>query len=120
MPGMRLDELIGKLRQGGLQPTAEDVADALWLARRLATGAPGDPDDTSGTGPDGPPGSTGSSGSGGAAGSSGPSGTGGASGTGTQDVPPDGPGSPQPLRADAPAPAVPLHTPSSAPYARSD
>ncbi|MCH0556154.1 hypothetical protein I3F55_05290 [Streptomyces sp. MUM 16J] len=35
MPGMHLDELIGKLRQGGLQPTAEDVADALWLAQRL-------------------------------------------------------------------------------------
>ncbi|MGW4569206.1 hypothetical protein ACWEN3_45095, partial [Streptomyces sp. NPDC004561] len=33
----RLGELIGKLRQGGLQPTAEDVADALWLAR-LETG----------------------------------------------------------------------------------
>ncbi|GHA58030.1 MULTISPECIES: SAV_2336 N-terminal domain-related protein [Streptomyces] len=120
MPGMRLDELIGKLRQGGLQPTAEDVADALWLARRLATGTPGDPDDTSGTGPDGPPGSSGSPGSGGAAGSSGPSGTGGASGPGTQDVPPDGPGSPQALRADAPAPAVPLHTPGSAAYARTD
>ncbi|MFI2201644.1 SAV_2336 N-terminal domain-related protein [Streptomyces sp. NPDC020192] len=39
MPGMgRLDELIGKLRQGGLDLTAEDVADALWLARRLGAG----------------------------------------------------------------------------------
>ncbi|MFI6352929.1 SAV_2336 N-terminal domain-related protein [Streptomyces sp. NPDC050743] len=38
MPGMGLDELIGKLRQGGLDLTAEDVADALWLARRLGTG----------------------------------------------------------------------------------
>ncbi|MEV6053487.1 SAV_2336 N-terminal domain-related protein [Streptomyces sp. NPDC052107] len=38
MPGMGLDELIGKLRQGGLDFTAEDVADALWLARRLGTG----------------------------------------------------------------------------------
>ncbi|MGW1909188.1 SAV_2336 N-terminal domain-related protein [Streptomyces sp. NPDC002076] len=38
MPGMGLDELIGKLRQGGLDPTAEDVADALWLAGRLGTG----------------------------------------------------------------------------------
>ncbi|MEV5386682.1 SAV_2336 N-terminal domain-related protein [Streptomyces sp. NPDC052721] len=110
MPEMRLDELIGKLRQGGLQPTAEDMADALWLARRLGTAAPGDP---TGTGPDGPPGSSGSSG------------TGGASGPGAKDVPPDGtgpdgPGSPQALRADAPAPAVPLHTPSPAPYARTD
>ncbi|MGW0205383.1 SAV_2336 N-terminal domain-related protein, partial [Streptomyces sp. NPDC003233] len=38
MPGMGLDELIGKLRQGGLDPTAEDVADALWLAGRLGAG----------------------------------------------------------------------------------
>ncbi|KUN02472.1 hypothetical protein AQI95_27055 [Streptomyces yokosukanensis] len=38
MPGMGLDELIGKLRQGGLDLTAEDVADALWLARRLDAG----------------------------------------------------------------------------------
>ncbi|WP_030658670.1 MULTISPECIES: SAV_2336 N-terminal domain-related protein [Streptomyces] len=113
MPGMRLDELIGKLRQGGLQPTAEDVADALWLAGRLGTAASGDPDGTSGPGPGGPPGSSGSSGAGGA------------SGPGAADVPPDdhradGPGSPQALRADAPAPAVPLHTPSPAPYARTD
>ncbi|MFH9088053.1 SAV_2336 N-terminal domain-related protein [Streptomyces sp. NPDC017673] len=111
MPGMRLDELIGKLRQGGLQPTAEDVADALWLARRLGAAASGDPDGTSGTGLDGPPGSPGTPGS---------SGTDGASGPGTRDVPPDGPGSPQAPRADAPAPAVPLHTPSPAPYARAD
>ncbi|WP_317445346.1 SAV_2336 N-terminal domain-related protein [Streptomyces collinus] len=40
MPGMRLDELIGKLRQGGLDPTAEDVADAVWLARRLGAAPP--------------------------------------------------------------------------------
>ncbi|MFC9281177.1 SAV_2336 N-terminal domain-related protein [Streptomyces collinus] len=50
MPGMRLDELIGKLRQGGLDPTAEDVADAVWLARRLGTEPPsearGQPDGT--------------------------------------------------------------------------
>ncbi|WP_206739240.1 SAV_2336 N-terminal domain-related protein [Streptomyces sp. L2] len=39
MPGMRLDELIGKLRQGGLDPTVEDVADAVWLARRLGEAA---------------------------------------------------------------------------------
>ncbi|MEU6511730.1 SAV_2336 N-terminal domain-related protein [Streptomyces sp. NPDC046942] len=38
MPGMGLDELIGKLRQGGLDVTAEDVADALWLAGRLGAG----------------------------------------------------------------------------------
>ncbi|SOD83810.1 SAV_2336 N-terminal domain-related protein [Streptomyces sp. Ag109_G2-15] len=42
MPGMRLDELIGKLRQGGLDLTAEDVADAVWLARRLGAAAPRD------------------------------------------------------------------------------
>ncbi|MET8579398.1 SAV_2336 N-terminal domain-related protein [Streptomyces collinus] len=50
MPGMRLDELIGKLRQGGLDPTAEDVADAVWLARRLGAAPPsearGQPDGT--------------------------------------------------------------------------
>ncbi|MDX2597200.1 hypothetical protein PV343_33850, partial [Streptomyces sp. WI03-4A] len=40
MPGIRLDELIGKLRQGGLDPTAEDVADAVWLARRLGAAPP--------------------------------------------------------------------------------
>ncbi|MGW5279085.1 SAV_2336 N-terminal domain-related protein [Streptomyces collinus] len=55
MPGMRLDELIGKLRQGGLDPTAEDVADAVWLARRLGAAPPsearGQPDGT----PDGAP-----------------------------------------------------------------
>ncbi|MET8560498.1 SAV_2336 N-terminal domain-related protein [Streptomyces flaveolus] len=108
MPGMRLDELIGKLRQAGLQPTAEDVADALWLAGRLGTAAPGDPD---GTGHGGPPGS------------SGPPGTPGACAPGAADVPPDGrgadgPDSPRALRADAPAPAVPLHTPGPAPDAR--
>ncbi|MER6033731.1 SAV_2336 N-terminal domain-related protein [Streptomyces sp. NPDC001835] len=42
MPGMRLDELIGKLRQGGLDLTAEDVADAVWLARRLGAAPPRD------------------------------------------------------------------------------
>ncbi|MEW2287130.1 SAV_2336 N-terminal domain-related protein [Streptomyces sp. NPDC047841] len=116
MPGMRLDELIGKLRQGGLQPTAEDVADALWLARRLGTSAPGDPDDRPGTGAGVPPGSSGSAGS---------PGSGGASGPEAQDGPadgpgPGGPGDPQALRADAPAPAVPLHTPGPAPHARTD
>lgn len=38
MPGMGLEELIGKLRQGGLDLTPEDVADALWLAGRLGGG----------------------------------------------------------------------------------
>ncbi|WEO95377.1 SAV_2336 N-terminal domain-related protein [Streptomyces sp. FXJ1.172] len=50
MPGMGLDELIGKLRQGGLDLTPEDVADALWLAGRLGAGpardAPGPSADT--------------------------------------------------------------------------
>ncbi|MGW2029741.1 SAV_2336 N-terminal domain-related protein [Streptomyces sp. NPDC001811] len=104
MPGMRLDELIGKLRQGGLQPTAEDVADALWLARRLGTSAPGDPDGRPGPDPGGPPDRSGPAGS---------PGTGDASGPRPQHEPPDGP---QALRADAPA--VPLHTPAPAPYAR--
>ncbi|MEW2509499.1 SAV_2336 N-terminal domain-related protein [Streptomyces sp. NPDC046870] len=114
MPGMRLDELIGKLRQGGLQPTAEDVADALWLARRLGTSVPGDPDGGPGSDPGGPPGPSGSAGS---------PGDGGASGPGARDEPPDGsgpdgPGGPQALRVNAPA--VPLHTPGPAPYARTD
>ncbi|MGV9905270.1 SAV_2336 N-terminal domain-related protein, partial [Streptomyces sp. NPDC003388] len=56
MPGMRLDELIGKLRQGGLDLTAEDVADAVWLARRLGAAAPRDaPGQRPGTGPADPP-----------------------------------------------------------------
>ncbi|MFF3633251.1 SAV_2336 N-terminal domain-related protein [Streptomyces sp. NPDC002250] len=56
MPGMRLDELIGKLRQGGLDLTAEDVADAVWLARRLGAAPPRDaPARQPGTGPVDPP-----------------------------------------------------------------
>ncbi|MEU1403468.1 SAV_2336 N-terminal domain-related protein [Streptomyces sp. NPDC005728] len=51
MPGMRLDELIGKLRQGGLDLTAEDVADAVWLARRLGAAPPRDAPAQSGTAP---------------------------------------------------------------------
>ncbi|WP_155056882.1 SAV_2336 N-terminal domain-related protein [Streptomyces blattellae] len=46
MHGMRLDELIGRLRRGGLDLTAEQVADAVWLARRL--GAAASPDDPGG------------------------------------------------------------------------
>ncbi|MEV1078801.1 SAV_2336 N-terminal domain-related protein [Streptomyces sp. NPDC050211] len=42
MPGMRLDELIRRLRRGGLDLTAEQVADAVWLARRLGAAAPRD------------------------------------------------------------------------------
>lgn len=38
MQGAPLEELIGRLRRAGLDVTAEDVADAVWLARRL--GAP--------------------------------------------------------------------------------
>ncbi|MFE1885347.1 SAV_2336 N-terminal domain-related protein [Streptomyces diastatochromogenes] len=53
MPGMRLDELIGKLRQGGLDLTAEDVADAVWLARRLGAAAPRDAPVQPGTAPAG-------------------------------------------------------------------
>ncbi|MEU6575378.1 SAV_2336 N-terminal domain-related protein [Streptomyces sp. NPDC046805] len=40
MRGMRLDELISRLRHSGLDLTAEDVADAVWLARRLDAAAP--------------------------------------------------------------------------------
>ncbi|WP_333777063.1 SAV_2336 N-terminal domain-related protein [Streptomyces sp. IBSBF 3136] len=55
MPGMRLDELIGKLRQGGLDPTAEDVADAVWLARRLGAAPPSEARGQPGGPPDGEP-----------------------------------------------------------------
>ncbi|MGW0559450.1 SAV_2336 N-terminal domain-related protein [Streptomyces sp. NPDC003016] len=45
---MDLGELVGRLRSGGLDPTAEEVADAVWLARwlppgRTPAGAPGGP-----------------------------------------------------------------------------
>ncbi|MET9512206.1 SAV_2336 N-terminal domain-related protein [Streptomyces flavidovirens] len=45
---MDLGELVGRLRSGGLDPTAEEVADAVWLAQwlpsgRKPTGASGDP-----------------------------------------------------------------------------
>ncbi|MBB5929290.1 SAV_2336 N-terminal domain-related protein [Streptomyces echinatus] len=114
MPGMRLDELIGKLRQGGLQPTAEDVADALWLARRLGT-APAR--DTPGTGtpaaaPDGAPGPPPESAPDGEPGPRPGSAPPGAS-------PAAAPGAPTTAPADAPAPAVPLHTPAPAPGGRS-
>ena len=93
MPGMRLDELIGKLRQGGLDPTVEDVADAVWLARRLGAAPPRDaPGQQSGTGTTDPP-------------AAGP------------DAPPAGADAATPAaepprpRADAPAAPVPLLTP---------
>ena len=35
MPESHLEDLIGRLRRGGLDPTAEEVADALWLSRWL-------------------------------------------------------------------------------------
>ncbi|MGW7792065.1 SAV_2336 N-terminal domain-related protein, partial [Streptomyces tricolor] len=105
MPGMGLDELIGKLRQGGLQPTAEDVADALWLARRLGAAS-------SGGGDGGDPGTDAP----GAPSARPP-------GPEPDAVPPDAltaaaPGTPQTPRGDAPAPAVPLHTPNPAPRVR--
>ncbi|KOV63267.1 SAV_2336 N-terminal domain-related protein [Streptomyces sp. MMG1121] len=56
MPGMGLDELIGKLRQGGLDLTVEDVADALWLARRLGAGPARDAPGPAVAGPGHPPG----------------------------------------------------------------
>ncbi|WP_225823290.1 SAV_2336 N-terminal domain-related protein [Streptomyces naphthomycinicus] len=121
MPGMRLDELIGKLRQGGLQPTAEDVADALWLARRLGATPPEEDAGASG---------------GGAPGHRAP-GTG-TSATSTPGAGPDGPPAPDPDTAaadpgtaagpdtptaphrDTLAPAVPLHIPSRTAHGRTD
>ncbi|MEV0111919.1 SAV_2336 N-terminal domain-related protein [Streptomyces sp. NPDC050844] len=42
---MHLGELIGRLRDGGLDPTAEEVADAVWLAQWLPHASrPGEPD----------------------------------------------------------------------------
>ncbi|MGW8746063.1 SAV_2336 N-terminal domain-related protein [Streptomyces sp. NPDC055794] len=40
MQGAPLEELIGRLRRAGLDVTAEDVADAVWLARRLGSTPP--------------------------------------------------------------------------------
>ncbi|MEU3526112.1 SAV_2336 N-terminal domain-related protein [Streptomyces sp. NPDC038707] len=103
MPGMRLEELIGRLRQGGLQPTAEDVADALWLARRLGTAASPASHDPTGTpaadgtapGPDGAPGEERP-----------------AAPPGARDRSGQAPAAPPP--AGLPAPSVPLHTPAPA------
>ncbi|MGA5504249.1 SAV_2336 N-terminal domain-related protein [Streptomyces umbrinus] len=41
MHGMHLEDLIGRLRRGGLDPTAEEVADAVWLSRWLDPAPPG-------------------------------------------------------------------------------
>ena len=40
MHRMHLEELTRRLRAGGQDPTAEDIADALWLARWLPGSAP--------------------------------------------------------------------------------
>ncbi|MFE0645155.1 SAV_2336 N-terminal domain-related protein [Streptomyces sp. NPDC058877] len=53
MHRMHLEELARRLRAGGQDPTAEDIADALWLARWL----PGPSPEGAGTGP--PPQATG-------------------------------------------------------------
>ncbi|WP_236678492.1 SAV_2336 N-terminal domain-related protein [Streptomyces actinomycinicus] len=121
---MRLEELIGKLRQGGLQPTAEDVADALWLARRLGAATPDDSTGTPGTGSGTPgPGTDGTGpavppGPGADAVPPGP-------GPGKDAAPPgdraaDGPAAPATSAPDALARAVALHTPSTGPRARAD
>ncbi|WP_432081264.1 SAV_2336 N-terminal domain-related protein [Streptomyces sp. WAC 04229] len=67
MQGAPLEELIGRLRRAGLDVTAEDVADAVWLARRLGSAPPRaaagrpdaatdpDRDSGSGSGPAGTP-----------------------------------------------------------------
>ncbi|MFE3633806.1 SAV_2336 N-terminal domain-related protein [Streptomyces sp. NPDC059168] len=100
MPGMHLDELIGKLRQGGLDLTAEDVADAVWLAGRLGPAPPRDaPGRRSAPGPVDPP-------------AVGPD----ALPAGAQAAS-DAPEPPRP-RTDAPAAPVPLLTPG--PAARPD
>ncbi|WP_320780257.1 hypothetical protein, partial [Streptomyces sp. CRN 30] len=55
MQDMHLGELIGRLRRGGLDPGAEELADALWLARLLGTEAPRDAADRLPHRPSGPP-----------------------------------------------------------------
>ncbi|MFE0203828.1 SAV_2336 N-terminal domain-related protein [Streptomyces sp. NPDC058985] len=61
MQGAPLEELIGRLRRAGLDVTAEDVADAVWLARRLGSAPPraavGRPDPATGPGSGSDPGS---------------------------------------------------------------
>ncbi|MFJ9820945.1 SAV_2336 N-terminal domain-related protein [Streptomyces sp. NPDC101151] len=97
MPGMRLDELIGKLRQGGLDLTAEDVADAVWLAGRLGAAAPRDAPAQPGAAPagrlDGTPEALPSE----------PSGSAGSAASQDSDPPRS--------RTDAPAARIPLLTP---------
>ncbi|MGW2486884.1 SAV_2336 N-terminal domain-related protein [Streptomyces sp. NPDC001606] len=103
MPGMRrdrLDELIHQLRRGGLQPTAEDVADALWLAGQLGTAPPG--------APAGPPGSDAAAPQGGAPADP---------PLGAHDEP-GSPPPPPPSVPDLPEPAVQLAAPSPAPPSR--
>lgn len=56
MHEMHLDELIGRLRRVGLDLTAEEIADAVWLARRLAPASPRDaPERALPTPPENPP-----------------------------------------------------------------
>ncbi|MFE5544362.1 SAV_2336 N-terminal domain-related protein [Streptomyces sp. NPDC056534] len=54
MHRMHLEELTRRLRAGGQDPTAEDVADALWLSQWLPGPPPGDQEGPEGA--DGPPG----------------------------------------------------------------
>ncbi|GAA4674297.1 SAV_2336 N-terminal domain-related protein [Streptomyces chumphonensis] len=49
-----LRDLLARLRAAGLDPTAEDLADALWLARAASGGGAGRPGDARGAAPDRP------------------------------------------------------------------
>ncbi|MER6524946.1 SAV_2336 N-terminal domain-related protein [Streptomyces sp. NPDC001508] len=104
MRGMRLDELIGRLRRGGLDLTAEDVADAVWLAQRLGAAPPRDapraPGPAAFTPDRDPPGP----------------------GPGQEPVKrPVTPGAPARATGEAPPSApVPLHTAGAAPHGHAD
>ncbi|MGW3952129.1 SAV_2336 N-terminal domain-related protein, partial [Streptomyces sp. NPDC004752] len=101
MRGMRLDELIGRLRRGGLELTAEDVADAVWLAQRLGAAPPRDAPPVPGPAPFTP----------------------------AQDPPdpgpkpatrPQAPEAPARPATDVPSAPVPLHTAGAAPHGLAD
>ncbi|MGI5437731.1 hypothetical protein ACQEV4_09895 [Streptomyces shenzhenensis] len=101
MRGMRLDELIGRLRRDGLDLTAEDVADAVWLAQRLGgvlpRDAPPTPDPAPFTPAQHPP------------------------GPGPQPATrPDAPETPARPAPDVPSAPVPLHTAGAAPHGHTD
>ncbi|MFF5003406.1 SAV_2336 N-terminal domain-related protein [Streptomyces phaeochromogenes] len=55
MHGMHLEDLIVRLRRGGLDPTAEEVADAVWLSRWLDPAPPRAGQDRGPADPSAPP-----------------------------------------------------------------